>query len=45
MDKFLQGKEGKELEKIGADIFQAIGLDCFYDLGQVPLKKITSGYP
>ncbi len=45
MDKFLQGKEGKELEKIGADIFQAIGLDCFYDLGQVLLKTITSGYP
>ncbi|NES68092.1 MAG: DGQHR domain-containing protein, partial [Okeania sp. SIO2D1] len=44
MDKFLQGKEGKELEKIGADIFKAIGLDCFYDLVQVQLKNITSGY-
>ncbi|MGD1712221.1 DGQHR domain-containing protein [Dapis sp. BLCC M172] len=45
MDKFLQGKEGKELEKIGADIFRAIGLDCFDGLGQVLLKNITSGYP
>ncbi|MDY7003969.1 MAG: DGQHR domain-containing protein [Cyanobacteriota bacterium] len=45
MDKFLQGKEGKELEKIGADIFKAIGLDCFYDLGQVQLKDIAPEYP
>ncbi|MGD1805646.1 DGQHR domain-containing protein [Dapis sp. BLCC M126] len=44
MDKLLELKD-KELEKAGASIFRAIGLDCFYDLGQVPLKKITSGYP
>ena len=45
MDRFLQGKIGKELEKIGADIFEKIGLNCFNNLGQIKLNSIRSGYP
>lgn len=45
MNKSLQGKSGKELEQEGKCIFEAIGLDCFNDLGQVQLKDIAPEYP
>ena len=44
MNKSLQEKEGKELEEAGKLIFQAIGLDCFNNLGQVQLKSIAPEY-
>ena len=45
MNKSLQAKSGKELEQEGKCIFEAIGLKCFNDLGQVQLKDIAPEYP
>lgn len=42
--KLLQKLEGTELEKYGAEIFQNIGLICCYDLSQVRLSDITTGF-
>lgn len=43
--KFLEGKDGKELEQIGEELFKRIGLNCICGLGQIKLNDITSGYP
>ncbi|MDY7021530.1 MAG: DGQHR domain-containing protein, partial [Cyanobacteriota bacterium] len=43
-NQFLQGKEGKELETIGEELFHRIGLNCIGSVGQIKLNDITSGY-
>ena len=42
--KILEKLKDKELEKHGAKIFQSIGLTCCFDLPQVRLNDITSGF-
>ena len=44
MDDFLISKEGKQLEKSVAEIFEKIGLKCFNYVGQVQLNRLTTGY-
>jgi DGQHR domain-containing protein len=40
----LQKLEGKELEEYGYKIFRDIGLNCFYNLGQIKLSDIAPDY-